>query len=540
MKAQCLPFSQIPHTTRLFADFLAGSSNVQQFYPNSPNIGQWLQKLPTHYDSARRKAVAAILERQNNSWNASARTTENIRRLRNGAAAIVTGQQVGLFGGPMFAIYKALSAVKLAEQATENGIDVVPIFWLATYDHDLAEVSTVALPGPEGGLQTLQISSQAAPGTPVSAVRLGDEIVPVVDRAISLLGESDASRILRDCYRPGETLGSAFARFYSELFAEWGVILLDASDPELHQIAKPIYRAAIEQSGTLADRLLSRGGELEAAGYHQQVKVTESSVLVFVLQDGVRTAIQRREDGNRSEFYIGAEASAEKLSQDELLSRIENQPELFSPNVLLRPVVQDYLLPTMAYTGGAAEVAYFAQANVIYDRLLGHVTPIVPRYSATLVDSKAQRLLEKHGVTLIDVLAGPDALKQKLAARSLPEDLQAAFDTAGKSLERTMAIIQEKLGKLDRTLMDAAQTATSKMQYQIERLHIQAGRAELRQADVIARHAETLSESLYPNKGLQERTIGGVHFVSRYGRELLQQIYSTIHIDCHDHQIVDL
>lgn len=542
MKAHCLPFSQIPHTTRLFADFLMYSPSAQPFYPHSPHFSEWLKEEASNirYDAARRERVSSILERQNKSWDASPQTLANLGRLRKGATAVVTGQQVGLFGGPMFAIYKAMTAVKLAEEATAAGVDSVPVFWLATYDHDLAEVNHVSIPGLEGALQTLTTPSHDVPGAPISNVRLGDEIQHVLEDAAALLGDTDATRLLRESYRPGENLGTAFARLYAQLFAGWGVIVLDASDPELHHIAAPVYRGAAERADELKNVLLARGEALEAAGYHQQVKVTESSVLLFTLQNGVRTAIHRRGAGAFAEFVIGGEAGAEEISQADLVARIQSKPASFSPNVLLRPVVQDYLLPTLAYTGGAAEAAYFSQTGAVYELLLGRVTPLVPRFSATVVDPKTQRLLEKHRLTLRDVLNGPEALRQQLAEHNLPRELQAAFDVAKQSLEANLVVVQEKLAKLDRTLVDAAQTAGSKMQYQLERLYTQAARAESQKGEVVARHAETLSQALYPNKGLQERSVAGMYFLARYGMEFLSQIHDAVQTDCHDHQILEL
>jgi bacillithiol biosynthesis cysteine-adding enzyme BshC len=542
VKAQCLPFSQIPHTTRLFTDFLEYSPKVQPFYPRPPYLREWLKEeaAKISYSPSRRERVAAIFERQNKSWDASAKTLGNIERFRKGAAVVVTGQQVGLFGGPMFAIYKALTAVKMAEEATAAGVDTVPVFWLATYDHDLAEVNHVSFPGQDGMLQTLATSSHDVAGAPVSAVRLGEEIVPVVEQAATLLGESEATQFLGETYRPGEGLGTAFAKLFARIFAEWGVIVLDASDGELHRIAEPIYRAAVERADELEAALQARGKALEAAGYHQQVKVTSSSVLMFTMHHGARTAIHRRGDGANAEFIIGGEGTAEKLSQADLLNRVSSAPEQFSPNVLLRPIVEDYLLPTLAYTGGAAETAYFGQAGAVYEVLLGRVTPIIPRFSATLVEPKMQRLLERHGIGVKDVFNGPEGLRQQLAANGLPEDLQAAFDAAKKSLETNFATIKEKLTRLDRTLVDAADTAGSKMQYQLERLFTQAARAEAQKGELVSRHAETLSQALYPDKGLQERGIGGLYFMARYGRDLLSQLHDAIQPDCHDHQILEL
>ena len=540
MKAHCLPFSQIPHTTRLFADFLAYSSNVQPFYPRSPYFAEWMKEeaAKISYDNARRAQVVAVLERQNQSWGASAKTLSHLDRLRKGAAAVVTGQQVGLFGGPTFALYKALTAVKLADEASAAGVEAVPVFWLATYDHDLAEVNHVSLPATDGTLQVLATTSHDVPGAPVSAVRFEQEIAPVVEQAVQLLGESEAAEFLKECYRPGATLGSAFARLYTRIFADWGVIVLDASDPELARVSVPIYRAAVERAAELSSALLKQGAALEAAGYHQQVKVTESSVLLFTTRNGARVPIHRREHAGTEEFLIDGEA-AEKVSGAYLISQIEAHPEQFSPNVLLRPVVQDYLLPTLAYTGGAAEAAYFAQAATVYKSLSGRVTPLVPRFSATVVEPKVQRLLEKHGLAVTDVFAGPEELRREIASHSLPADLQAAFDAARESFDANFGAVKDKLEKLDRTLVDAAETSRSKMQHQLEKLYAQAARAEALKGELVTRHAAHLSQSLYPDKGLQERAIGGIYFLARYGKEFLNELYSVIHTDCHDHQILE-
>jgi bacillithiol biosynthesis cysteine-adding enzyme BshC len=544
VKAQCLPFAQIPHTTRLFTDFLAYSPRVQPFYPHSPHFGEWLNSEAStlQYDRSRRERVSAILERQNKSWGASPETFANLALLRQGAAAIVTGQQVGLFGGPMFSVYKALTAMKLAEEATAAGIDAVPIFWLATSDHDLAEVNHVSIPGPDGILRTLTTSSHGVAGAPVSAVRLGDEISPVVEEAASLLGDSEASQFLRESYRPGETLGTAFARFYARLFGPWGVILLDAADAELHRVAEPIYRAVIERAEELDATLLARGRALDSAGYYQQVKVTESSVLLFAIREGARTAIHRRLSATNqaAEFAVGSEPGAEKLSSSELLDRIAAVPENFSPNVLLRPVVQDYLLPTLAYTGGAAEAAYFAQAGAVYEAILGRVTPIVPRFSATLVEPKVQRWLRQYGISVLDAFHGPEALRKKLASTTLPEDLQAAFERVNKSVEESFSSLQEALAKLDPTLVEASQTGASKVRYQLDRLRERANAAELRRSEVVSRHAEALSQILYPDGALQERGVAAAYFIARHGIELLRSIHDIMRTDCHDHQILEL
>jgi len=538
VKTQCLPYTQIPHTTPLFADYLSASPKVQQFYPRSLNFTEWLaQETPgQRYDSQLRARVSDILERQNRAWGASEKAIANIARFRAGASAAVTGQQVGLFGGPVFSIYKALTAVKLADEATAAGHDSVPVFWIATTDHDLAEVNHTALPGPNATLQPMMTASRGVEYAPVGTIHFTDEITTVVQSTAEILGDSPATDLLRESYRPGESLGSAFARLFTRLFADWGVILLDPSDPELHTMAAPVYGAAIESAAKLDDALLARGKALEQAGYHQQVKVTPSSTLLFIIRDGARTPIHRRLNGNSTEFLIGDD----KISQQDLLRQISGTPQNFSPNVLLRPVVQDTLLPTLCYTGGAAEVAYFAQAAVVYEEIRGRVTPILPRFSATVIEPKTQGLLERYALTLTDMFEGEDAVREKIAARILPVELQKAFDRAGATLDASLTAVREALVKLDKTLAEAADNAGAKMQHQLETLRGRAARAELRQSELAARHAQQLSVSLYPNKTLQEREIGAIYYIARHGTDFLRDVYTNLHPDCHDHQMITL
>jgi bacillithiol biosynthesis cysteine-adding enzyme BshC len=539
VKSECLPFSQIPHTTRLFADFISNRAKVQQFYPRSAHFNEWFKDEASRltYDATRRQQVSAILESQNRSWGASAKTLENIARLRVGASAVVTGQQVGLFGGPLFAIFKALTAVRLADEASQAGIACVPVFWLATEDHDLEEVNQASIPGPDFSLHKLTVPTHGIPDAPVGSVQFGRDVDAVVQAASVLLGPSEISDFIRESYRPNETFGSAFARLFSRLFADWGVILLDAADPELHAIAEPVYRGATEHAAELDEALLNRGKALEAAGYHQQVNVTPSSTLLFTLRDGARVPVHRRVDGKgTAEFLIGQE----RLSQAELLSRVAGSPQDFSGNALLRPVIQDYLLPTLAYTGGSAEVAYFTQAAVVYEKLLGRVTPIVPRFSATIVETKPKTLLERYGLRFTDLFQGPENLRELMAARTLPEELQSAFDQAETSMEKSLATIRDGLARLDPTLVDSATNAMSKMQYQLTQLRAKAARAELRHTEVLTRKADVLSSLLYPGKALQEREIAGMYFVARHGREFLRGIYETIHPDCLDHQVITM
>jgi bacillithiol biosynthesis cysteine-adding enzyme BshC len=533
VQSHCLSFQQVPHSTPLFLDYLYHFDKVRRFFPRPPfNRADWLKEeaARVHYDSGRRERVAAILERQNRAWGASQETLDNIARLRSGASAVVTGQQVALFGGPLFSIYKALTAIRLATEFTHAGQESVPIFWLATEDHDFAEVNHVNLQGADGSLSSFAIEATAADDSPMSAVRLGPEIETRGEEAARLLGDSAVTAFLRESYGAGETLGNAFAKLFSRLFAHSGVILIDASDPELHTIAESVYRAAIVAAEDLDQALLERNRELESAGYHAQVKVSPSSTLLFAVRDGRRVPVHR----TNGQFKLGNE----KLSPDELLKRISERPQEFSANVLLRPVVEDYLLPTLSYIGGPAEVAYFAQVGVVYEELLGRVTPILPRLSATLLEPRVQRIFDRYKLSLTEAFQDPEHLRLMIAERALPGDINATFDSALQLLDESLKSLQQSLERLDPTLVEASERAGSKMRYQLDRLRERAGRAELRRNEETAAHAALLSNSLYPGKELQEREVGAMSFLGRYGTQLLLMLYDSAKTACPDHQVV--
>jgi bacillithiol biosynthesis cysteine-adding enzyme BshC len=522
----------VPHTSRLFAEYLSQSPALRPFYPSLEFVHSpaAFRKHVT-YSEETRAAVAAALERQNRAFGASPKALENIERLRRGAYVVVSGQQVGLFGGPLLAFLKAAHAVRLARDLTRQGTDTVPIFWLASEDHDLAEVNHVFLPQADFSLKRLEVGVAGETGAPMSDLRLDPQVEKVVGACADLLGDSQLLDILRESYRPGETMSGAFAKLFAQVFADHGLILLDPANADLHRLAAPLFRRAVAEAAEIARALQERGKALEHAGYHEQVKVSGGSVLLFAMQDGARQPIQRQ----NSHFVIGKE----KLTQEELLARIERQPEAFNANVLLRPVMQDTLLPTLAYIGGPAEVAYFAQGSVVYERLLGRATPIVPRFSATLIEPKIEKLLTRYDLKFEDLYRGAEVLAETLAQKTLPAELDEQFRAALATLTHSMKAVQGSLQDLDPTLVEAAERASSKMKYQVERLHRRAARASLRRTDTLKEHADKLTNALYPEKSLQERTVGGAYFLAKYGLELISTLVEAAGT-CPEHRILKL
>ena len=530
MIPDCIPFESIPHTTRIFSDFLSYAPPVRKFFPTPPDVQHMAAFASSvRRDPARQARVAAVLEKQNRAWGASDATIRNLHRLRDGAYAVVTGQQVGLFGGPVLALFKVASALAFTKQLEALGIDCVPVFWLASEDHDLAEVNQALLLTSDFQLAPFAAPTRGLEGAPVATIRFAAGFNDSVSAAAGLLGDSLAADYLRRSYAEGDTFSDSYAKLYARIFAEHGLIQLDPADAELHAIAAPLFTEAIARAPELDEAILARNRELQAEHYHEQVKVTPESTALFALVDGVRVPIHRA-NGN---FKIARQL----LSAEELQQRVAATPQDYSPNVLLRPVLQDYLLPTLGYIGGPAEVAYFAQAAVLYQKLLGRVTPILPRMSATLIEQRIERLLNKYQVDLPELFHGECQLRDCIAARALPSELRQNFEQARRALEDAMRRVSSSLQTLDPTLVEAAARAASKMQYQITRLEKRAAQAELRKNDIITRHAAQIENALYPHKTLQEREIAGLYFFARYGPDLISQLIALAQARCPEHKV---
>lgn len=521
MDSDCIPFSSIPHTTRLFDDFIHHFDRVQRFYARLEDGAKNLD-----HPEGRRAAVAEALERQNRVYGVGQSALANIDRLRHGAPAVVTGQQVGLLGGPLFCLLKALTTVTLAEK-----FGAVPVFWLAGEDHDYEEICSVQLPEVDH-LKKFTVNASNTDNAPVGTIAFNDEITAAVQQVEALFGKSEVSEMLAASYRKGENFASAFARFYAQVLRELGIVFLNPLDHELHRVAQPLYRAALEQSGQINQALVARTQELEAAGYHAQVKVTESHSLCFYFQDGTRVPVWR--DGEN--FLVGDH----RLSRDELIGETARCPERFSANVLLRPVIEDYLLPTLCYVGGPSEIAYFAQVEVVYRQLGRRVTPVVPRAFATLVEPRQAKLLDRYELKVPDIFVGPEKLKETLGTKALSAGLMQSFDSAAAHLDNDLSEIRATLEQLDRTLLDAADNAGSKMRYQLQGLRDKAARAEARKNSELQRHADELSVHLFPNKGLQEREIGAIYFLLRHGIGLVEKLKENLKSGCSEHQLVVL
>jgi bacillithiol biosynthesis cysteine-adding enzyme BshC len=541
MTATCIPYTQVPHSSALLTDYLYHFDRVSHFYNGSPHdphsyqaVAAQMNKLPTP-----REEIAEVLARQNRAFGCSEPTLANIQRLAEpGTFAVVTGQQVGLFSGPAFTLYKALTTVRLAQSLSKQGLSCVPVFWLATEDHDLDEVSGGATLDEDYNLLLFRDSGdRPSPRSPVGAVRHTAELSAAINQMEAALPEGDSrSRLLQDlreCYVPGATWGESFAKFMTRLFGRWGVILMDPLDESVHRLASGVYQHALGKAAELRTGVLKSSHELIQRGYHAQVHVVEDSTLLFVARHGDRLALHQR-DGK---FFLDG---CEEISLSKLQSMLGDQPLDFSPNVLLRPLVQDSLLPTLAYVAGPSELAYLGQAQSLYT-VLGRPQPVVfPRAAFTLIDSRTDRLMEKYRLSLEDVWQGEEHLSQRIAASGFAEGWSERFDQSERELEQLLERLHTDIEKLDPTLIDTLVHAKEKMKYQMERLRGKLTRAALGRSDLLLRHVQALSRFLMPHKDLQERRVGGAYFLGRAGYELLDKLLPQIQVRCSDHQTLKI
>jgi bacillithiol biosynthesis cysteine-adding enzyme BshC len=524
MESQCLSFREIPQTTKLFTTFLEDFSAVAAYYAHPPSAdGVAAAARQVNLDPAIRRAVVDVLREQNTRLASGGALDEaiskNLDRLAAGAVAIVTGQQVGLFSGPAYSIYKAISAIRVAEETTRRGIDAVPIFWLATEDHDLVEVNHSFWNSRNSLARYDLLGSEADAGRRVGEILLGPAVEQLVATATAGLEGSfaeEVARALRESYAPGETYGSAYGKLMARLLAGRGIIYIDPLDERLHRLTASVYRRALDEAEPLRDALIARSKELDRAGFHAQVKVAGEATVLFYNVAGRREPLRSR-DGK---FFAG-EAS---FTRAEIAAAIEKAPGLFTPSVLFRPTIQDSLLPTAAYIGGPAEVAYMAQAQVVYEKILGRMPAILPRASFTIIEPLMAKFLSKFDLDFRDILRGAQHVRSVMDRKALPQELARQFESGEEQLRALLKSYAGPIEKLDSTLLGTLASAEEKMLHQFLKLKEGVGRAQNFRTGILDNKQRILLDALYPNHELQERSLCILPFIAAYGPALLDDL----------------
>ncbi|HEY8561304.1 MAG TPA: bacillithiol biosynthesis cysteine-adding enzyme BshC [Pyrinomonadaceae bacterium] len=542
---ESLPFAELKGQSRIFIEYQQNPLSLKKYYPNVVESHSAIaQRIPEILENHKvdRNLLCDALTDMNEACSATGKTLENIELLRDPeCVAVVSGQQAGLFSGPLYTIYKALSAIKMTECLRGRGFKAVPVFWIATEDHDFAEVSKTFVLGRGGELGELRSEPKRCyENLPVGYVKLDESIEETVNELFESLNVTEYTeelkRIIEEAWRPEIYFGDAFVKLLTKLFGKYGLIFLCPLNKRLKKLAAPVYVEAIRKSGEIVEALRERSAELVADGYHAQVLIGEDYFPLFwQARDNTRNALKKSADGK-----FRTKDNSREFTIEELAEIAEREPQRFSPSVVLRSVVQDYLLPTACYFGGAAEIAYFAQSSEVYRILNRPQTSILHRQSFTVVESRHRRTMEKYDLSLPDLFKGEDNLATKIVEQFLNSDTARLFAGAEEKINLELNRLDQNLSQIEPTLAENLAKRRRKILYHIGAMRHKFHLAQMRRDDTVRRRIETMLAALLPAAHLQERTLNVSYFLNRYGLNFIDWLYDAIDLDDKSHRVLYL
>ena len=532
---------RFPWIRRLAADYAYNFSSVAPFFSGDPSDrAAWAHAIRCAQANARgRTEIAAILSDQQARRGAPPQARDAARLLADGrTVALVTGQQAGLFGGPLFTLLKALTALKLADKVSrEHGVPAVAVFWIDAEDHDWNEVRTCTVFDDTLAPKSVALPPRQASAdpSPVAAITLDDSVSTALDELAAILPPTEFREALladlRAAYAPGTGMAAAFGRWLERVLGERGLIVFDCSDPAAKPLAAKVFARELTSPGETAKLANAAGAELVARGYHSQVHAADDAVALFHL-DGGRRPIRRHDGG----FAVGSDT----YTSAALVELAGTTPSAFSPNVLLRPIVQDTLFPTVCYVAGPNELAYLAQLRQVYERFGAAMPLMYPRASATLADSSALRFLQKYQVAFEALQPQDESSLNVLLQSQIPSSVEESFAAATQALETAMGRLIQTIPVLDPTLQGAAQSTLGKMQHDLATLHNKMIQAAKRRDDTLRRQYTRTRALAFPLGHAQERTIGFVSFLNQYGPALVDRLERDLPLDPGHHWIVSI
>lgn len=500
-----IPFGSLPSMSTLFLDYVADSPRLREFYSQQyslESIAAFARQRPKLDATHRERLCGALMG-----------DAASIKKLAAGAAVVITGQQPGLFTGPNYTILKAITVVKLAKALDDAGVPTVPVFWVAAEDHDYQEIEATSVLDRDSCLTHLRVDLSNADSSPVGWLALRDDVQETILKCLSGLPESEFRPQVRqvlESYKPGISPVDAFAAMLGKLFEGSGLLLANPLHPDIRLLAQPTLVQAVRQNSEIRAAVLARSRALSEAGYHEQVKV----------------------DSNFTGLFAYRGKSRQPLRPEEL-----NTDLALSANVLLRPAMQDAIFPTAAYVGGPAEVAYFAQAGAVYEALGRRTPPVFPRISATILEARIVRAMKKYDMEFNEVFRGRDFMLRKAVASVQGVEV---FDAVRDRLTAELESLRPALNAVDATLIGALDNSRQKVLHQVEALRTKFVNAEARRNETLERHLDSIANSLFPEKKLQERILNVTSFLSRYGFGFVRQLEEALSLDSREHQVIEI
>lgn len=513
-----------PSLTR---DYLAGEPRASAFYTGHPaDLGSFVRKwneVRGRFDRGARERAAAALT------PTSPRAAERLRRfLHEGGAVVTTGQQAGLLTGPLYTLYKALTAARLARTLEESlGILVLPVFWTASEDHDWEEANHAFLADGAGAVRRIQLHDPDPRRLPMSDRLLTEDARRVLDEVVDVVGpqplDTEILEWIREAYLPGKkSVGSAFAELVGRLLSPFDVLMTDASDPALKAASVPVLAAGLAEAPGHERLLVERAEALSDEGYHLQVALLPGATNVFYRTEQGRERVYRSEAG-----WVTHESGV-RLDAQRVEAELRADPGRFSPNVLLRPVVESAVFPTLAYVGGPGEISYFAQLQPLFGAA-GILPPVVvPRLSAVLVEPAVRRAMEGLGVTMSELRRPRAELASRLAREAMPEAVRSDLVAAGEGVAAGFAKLLESAGSIDPTLPGAIGRLRNEALARVGEAETRIVRALKRGGLDSLRRLDLAQGMLFPFGEPQERVLNAIPLLARHGRGLLADIHAAI------------
>ena len=476
------------------------------------------------------------------SFNPSAKTQKNISALGDKRTlAVVTGQQLGILGGPLYTFYKLMTAIKLSTFLSERYDDYyfVPVFWLEGDDHDFNEVRSISLLSDNNEIIKFgygqELEDEDENKGSIGNLVLNESVDQFyVELEKNLRVTEFTPQILekiKSFYKSGKTFKQAFKELLFWMFDQYGLVIFDPQDKNIKNLLKPVFKKEIADFRIHTEKLVKVSAELEEI-YHAQVKVRPVN-LFYSYEEG-RYLIEPVEN----EFRL--KRKRKKFTLEEILSHIESEPEKFSPNVLLRPICQDYVLPTAFYVGGPSEISYFAQVMPLYDFYKVEAPIIYPRSSATILEKNINSIIEKYGINLNELFLDPAKLKQKLIDTISKTSVEEIFNSTSGQFELAFDQLKEKLFEFDKTISDVSSKYKEKIMKYLDELKVKAYEAQRRKHEITLRQIDRVINVALPNSTLQEREINFIYFANKYGVEIVNKIFEELAINKFEHQIIDL
>jgi bacillithiol biosynthesis cysteine-adding enzyme BshC len=540
LNAVAVDVRRFPWIRPLAGDYAFNFKHVEDMYAGNPTDPQaWRSAIArTQRHPRNRRAVADLLQNQQRERGAPPAAREAAARLADpSTVAVVTGQQAGVFGGPLFTLLKALTALTLARRTRErDNVPAVAVFWVDAEDHDWEEVRRCTVLDAEYQARTVALADVDGAGElPIAALTLDKRVEQTIDELASLLPATEFKQEVLDgvrrAWRPGAGMARAFATWLESLLGPHGLVVYESSDAAAKPLVASVFARELAESGRTASLAADAGQVLAARGHAPQVAPQRDSLSLFSLDAG-RHQIRRQDD----HYLVGDRL----FSLDALAKQAVERPEGFSPNVLLRPIVQDTLFPTICYVAGPSELAYLGQLRGVYEHFGVPMPLMFPRATATLLDSAAARFLRKYGLALEDLQPQDESVLNRLLESQLPGNVEAALRDAADQIQQSMAQVAAALPIVDPTLEGAAKTTRAKMEHELHALHNKVIQASKRRHETLRRQFVRAQAQAFPHGHPQERTLGMIYFVAKYGHGLVDRLCEALPVDIGHHWIITI